>query len=95
MAAPKSVSISARSKGFKANWKKNSSATGYQVQYSTSSNFKNAKTYTIKSNKTLSKTVSKLKGKKKYYVRVRCYKTYNKKNYYSSWTKAKAVTTKR
>lgn len=95
VAKAKSVFVYKRSRGFKVSWKRNSSATGYQVQYSTSSKFKKAKTITIKSNKTLSRVVSGLKGKKKYYVRVRCYKTYKNKKYYSSWSKAKAVTTKR
>lgn len=100
---PKSTSISkvtAGSKKFTVRWKKKSAQTsGYQIQYSTSKSFKNSKTVTIKSNKTTSKTISKLKAKKKYYVKVRTYKTVkaNGKNVkiYSSWSKAKTVTTKK
>ena len=76
---PKGTSVSkvkAAKKGFKVTWKKQASQTsGYQVQYSTSSKFKKAKTVTISKNKTTSKSVSKLSAKKKYYVRVRTYKT--------------------
>lgn len=92
----KAVSISkltSKEKGFKVSWKKTSGITGYQVQYSTSSKFKNAKTVTVTKNSTTSKTVSKLKEKKKYYVRLRAYKTVNGKKYYSSWCDKKSVTT--
>ena len=100
---PKGTSVSkvtAAKKGFKVTWKKQATqTTGYQVQYSTSSKFKNAKTVTISKNKTTSKSVSKLSAKKKYYVRVRTYKTVkvNGKNVklYSGWSKAKSVTTKK
>ncbi|MCI5660179.1 MAG: fibronectin type III domain-containing protein [Clostridium sp.] len=100
---PKGTSVSkvkAAKKGFKVTWKKQATqTTGYQVQYSTSSKFKSAKTVTISKNKTTSKSVSKLSAKKKYYVRVRTYKTVkvNGKNVklYSGWSKAKSVTTKK
>lgn len=69
--------------------------TGYQIQYSTSSNFANAKTATIGKNTTLSKSITGLAKGKKYYVRVRTYKTVNGTKYYSSWSKAKSVTTKK
>ena len=100
---PKGTSVSkvkAAKKGFKVTWKKQATqTTGYQVQYSTSSKFKKAKTVTVSKNKTTSKSVSKLSAKKKYYVRVRTYKTVkvNGKNVklYSGWSKAKSVTTKK
>ena len=92
--------VTAAKKGFKVTWKKQATqTTGYQVQYSTSSKFKKAKAVTISKNKTTSKSVSKLSAKKKYYVRVRTYKTVkvNGKNVklYSGWSKAKSVTTKK
>ena len=96
---PKGTSISkvtAGSKKFTVKWKKQTSqTTGYQIQYSTSSKFSKAKTVTVSKNKTTSKTVSKLKAKKKYYVRVRTYKTVNGKKIYSSWSKVKTVKTKK
>ena len=77
-------------------WKRNSQVTGYQIQYSTSKSFKSGnKTVTVKGNKTLSKTISKLTKGKKYYVRVRTYKTVSKTNYYSSWSSSKYVTIKK
>ncbi len=100
---PKSTSISRLTSGkkkFTVKWKKQSTqTTGYQIQYSTSSKFKTSKTVTVSKNKTTSKTIKDLKAKKKYYVRVRSYKTVkiNGKStkIYSSWSKAKAVTTKK
>ena len=49
----------------------------------------------IKENKITSSTIKKLKAKKKYYVRIRTYKKVNGKTYYSGWSKAKNVTTKK
>lgn len=95
-------SVKAKSKGFTVKWKKlTTQTTGYQIQYSTSSKFtsKTSKTVTVSKNTTTSKTISKLKAKKKYYVRIRTYKTVkiNGKStkIYSSWSKAKSVTTKK
>lgn len=101
---PKGTSVSkvtAAKKGFKVTWKKQKTqTTGYQVQYSTNKNFKkNNKTVTISKNSTTSKSVGKLKAKKKYYVRVRTYKTVKfggkSVKLYSGWSKAKSVTTKK
>ena len=100
---PKTTSISsltAGSKKFTVKWKKQATqTTGYQVQYSASSKFSKAKTVTVGKNTTVSKKISKLSGKKKYYVRVRTYKTVkiNGKSIriYSGWSKAKTVTTKK
>lgn len=101
---PKGTSVSkvtAAKKGFKVTWRKQTTqTTGYQVQYSTDKNFKkNNKTVTISKNSTTSKSVGKLNAKKKYYVRVRTYKTvkFGGKNVklYSGWSKAKSVTTKK
>ena len=90
------ASLTANEEGFAVKWNKQTTqTTGYQIQYSTNSKYKNAKTVNIKDNKTLSKKISKLKAEKKYYVRVRTYKTVDKTKYYSDWTKTKSVTTKR
>ena len=90
-------SVTAKSKGFTLKWKKQASqVTGYEIQYSTNSGFKNGnKTVTIKKAGTVSKTISKLKGKKKYYIRIRTYKTAGGKTYYSDWSSKKTVTTKK
>ena len=94
-------SLTAGSKKFTVKWKKQATqTTGYQVQVATNKKFKkNKKTVTIKKQKTTKATVKKLKAKKKYYVRVRTYKTVkiNGKSIriYSGWSKAKTVTTKK
>ena len=84
-----------KGKKLKAYWKKNTKVTGYQVQYSTSSKFKSAKTVTVKGYKSTSKTITKLTKNKKYYVRVRTYKTVGKVNYYSGWSNVKSITIKK
>ena len=71
------------------NWKKISGVTGYQIQYSTSSSFKNAKTVTVKGK--TSRVIKNLKKGKTYYVRVRTYKTVDKVKYYSGWCGKKKV----
>lgn len=99
---PKSTSLSsvkAGSKKLTVKWKKQTSqTTGYQIQYSTSSKFTSPKTVTVSKNSTTSSTISKLKSKKKYYVRVRTYKNVkvNGKTtkIYSSWSKSKSIKTK-
>ena len=94
-------SLKAGSKKFTVKWNKQATqTTGYQVQVATNKKFKkNKKTVTIKKQKTTKTTVKKLKAKKKYYVRVRTYKTVkiNGKSIriYSGWSKAKTVTTKK
>lgn len=89
-------SVKPAKKALTVKWDKQSSkiATGYQIQYSTSSKFKSAKTVTITKNKTTSKKISKLKAKKNYYVKVRTYKTVKKTKYYSAWSDAVKVKTK-
>ncbi|MCI9206995.1 MAG: hypothetical protein HFJ68_00345 [Adlercreutzia caecimuris] len=106
---PKGTSVQKLAKGkrsFTVSWKKLSKKnlkqiTGYQVRYSTSKKFtaKTTKTKTIKASSKAGKkralTVTKLKGGKKYYVQVRTYTKVGKAKYYSSWSKAKAVKTKK
>ena len=81
-------------KAFTAQWKKNATVTGYQVQYSLKSNFSGAKTITVKSPKTLKAVAKKLNAGKYYYVRIRTYKTISKVNYFSAWSKTYKVKTK-
>ena len=77
-------------------WKKKSKITGYQIQYSTDSKFKkNKKSIKLKKAKTTSKKVSNLKESKKYYFRIRTYKSSNKKTRYSKWSKVKSIKTQK
>ena len=95
---PPSTSLSKLTSGkklLKVKWKKQSAqTTGYEIQYSLKSSFKGAKTVNIKNNKTTSATLKKLTSKKKYYVRVRTYKTVGGKKYCSPWSKAKSIKVK-
>ena len=89
-------SVTAAKKAFTVKWNKQSpQTTGYQIRYSTSSKFTNATTVTVKGSSTLSKKISKVSAKKKYYVKVRTYKTVNGRRYYSGWSSVKTVTTKK
>lgn len=78
-------------KSIKVTWKKKSGVTGYQVQYSTSSKMKKAKTVTVKKAKATSATISKLKKGKKYYVRVRAYTKKKGKTKYTAWSAKKNI----
>jgi len=65
---------------------------GYQVQLAADSRFtKNKKLVTIKGYKKTSKKISKLKSRKKYFLRVRTFMTAGGVRYYSPWSKVKAV----
>lgn len=84
------TSVSAKSSSITVKWKKKS-CTGYQVQYSTSSKFKSAKTVNITKASTVSKTISSLKSSKKYYVRVRTYKKSGKRLFTQSALRLRAL----
>ncbi len=74
-------------------WKKVSGVTGYEITYSTSKKFtkKTTKTATIKKQSTSKTIIKKLKSKKKYYVKVRAYKTVNKVKVYGAYSKVKSI----
>lgn len=88
--------VSAKSKGMAITWKaQTTQVTGYQIQIATNSQFtSNAKTYAVSNKTTTSKSISGLKAKKTYFVRIRTYKTVDGKKYYSSWSETKTATTK-
>ncbi len=70
----------------KITWKKRKTElTGYQIQYSLSKDMKNAKTITVKNKDRASKVINKLKSNKKYYFRVRTYKTVKCTNKYGQY----------
>lgn len=84
--------VKAAKKGKKATvtWKKISGAAGYQVTYGTKKSLKKAKTVTVNASK--SKAVIRKLKNKKYYVRVRAFKTYRGQTFYGSYSKVKKVT---
>ena len=95
LVSPTISKLTAGKKAFTATWKKAPTVDGYQIQYATNAKFTKAKSVTIKKAATTKTTVKKLTAKKKYYVRVRAYKTINGKKVYSAWSKSKTVTTKK
>ena len=91
------ASLKAAKKAITVKWKKGKKAqvTGYQVMVATNSQFtKNKKTATVKGYSNVSKKITKLKAKTKYYVKVRTYKTVKGVKIYSDWSKTKTVKTK-
>ena len=88
--------VSGKKQSLLVKWKKQTKqVTGYQLQVATNKAFtKNKKTVNIKGAKKASATVNKLKAKKKYYVRIRTYKTVGGKKVYSKWSKVKTAKTK-
>ena len=82
-------SVKAGKKNLTVTYKKTTGASGYQIAYSTSQN--SGYKYVNLNNKTVKKTISKLTSGKKYYVKVRAYRTINGKNYYGNYSAVKAV----
>lgn len=81
----------------KLTWKAVLNISGYQIQVSTSSKFKKAKTYNVKKSM-LNKTLKGLVSGKKYYVRTRTYTKVTvdgkQQTRYSKWSKVKKVKVK-
>ncbi len=94
--APTLFKLTSGTKQLTANWKTVSGVTGYEVMYSTSKKFtkKTTKTITIKKAKTKKTTIKKLSKGKKYYVKVRAYKTVNGKKIYGAFSSVKNVKVK-
>ncbi len=89
------LKLKAGKKQLTASWSKVSDISGYEVQYSTSKKFTKKTTKTVKVKKSSKKTtIKKLTKGKKYYVRIRTYKTVNGKKIYSDWSKVKSVKVK-
>lgn len=84
---------SPRKKQVKAVWKKSAGGvTGYQVQVALNKKFtKCKKTYFVKKPAATAKTITKLRSKKTYFVRVRAYKNIGKKRYVGGWSAIKKV----
>ena len=87
---------SAKTKALTVTWKTVSGASGYQVKYSTSKKFteKTTKSATVKKQKSKKTTIKKLKKGKKYYVKVRAYKTADGKKIYGAYSAVKNIKVK-
>lgn len=93
----KGVKLSQKSKSITVKWS-SVRCSGYEIKYSLSSDFKNAKYIKVSSSKT-SKTLKSLKKGKKYYIKVRAYRTNKGTNgktyyYYGEWSAKKSATLK-
>ena len=91
-AKPAISSVTGGKKNLTVSYKKVTGASGYQIAYSTnqSSGYK----YLNLNSKTYKKTITKLSSGKKYYVKVRAYKTINGKKYYGNYSAVKSVRVK-
>lgn len=87
-------SVKASSKKVKITWKKQSGVSGYVVYQSTKKSTGYKKIATVKSASKVSYTTKKLTAGKKYYYKVRAYKTVNGKKVYGSYSSVKSVTVK-
>ena len=90
------LTLSAGTASFKANWTKDTAATGYQITYSKDKNFKSGVTnYNVSKNSTTSANFSsKPKSGETWYVKYRAYVTIGGKKYYGSYSAVKTVKTK-
>jgi hypothetical protein len=79
------------SKKMTVKWVKNAKASGYQIQYATSSSFSGAKTVTVTKGTTVSQVIASLVKNKTYYVRMRAYIKQGTATTYSAYSTAKTV----
>ena len=92
LAKAKLVSVkSVSKKTVKITWNKVKTAKGYQIKYSAKKNMTDAKTVTSGA---LSKKITKLKSGKRYYFKVRAYKTADGSRIYGEWSSTKSVKVK-
>ena len=90
---PRKVSLkkvsSPKKRRLSAQWKTDKTVTGYEVLLSLKKNFK-SQTFRRTFKKSKSKTtITGLKNKKIYYVKIRAYKKVGKKTYYGTWSSIK------
>ena len=81
--------VNVKGKKVKVTWKRGAGIDGYEIEYSTKSNFKSGKkSIDVGSAKTTTRTLTGLKKGKTYYIRIRAYKDADDGNTYTSaWTK--------
>ncbi len=96
--ATKVLALSSKKNSVSAKWEKQATRTsGYEIEYSTNSNFKNSKKILVSNVKSTYKTINNLKSKTTYYVRVRTYKTMKlngkNRNIFSYRTQYKSINT--
>jgi len=75
-------------------WSINGASNGYEIQYSTSKDFKNSETVTVASRKKKSTVVKNLQSGKTWYFRVRSYRKAGSTVSRSAWSPVKSVKVK-
>ena len=93
-ATPEIWDLTSGKKKLTVEWGKISKASGYEVYVATSKNGKYTRKKTIKSGKTTTAKIKGLKSKKKYYVKVRTYRTVDGKKIYSSFSSKENIKVK-
>ena len=73
-------------------WALNSRATGYQIQYSLSSDFGIVRSVTVNGASTLKRVIKSLTRGGIWYVRIRSFKTVDNHKYYSMWSPVRKIT---
>ena len=91
---PKISKVTAGKKKATVQWKKTTGASGYEVYMATSKKGKYKKVKTVTSGKTVKYTKKSLKKGKRYYFKIRTYRTVNGKKVYSSYSSVKSVKVK-
>ena len=82
---------STKKRQVKLNWKYIKEAEGYVIQCSTNAKFDSIKTVEVKGGDSQAKTIKGLKSGKKYYFRMRAYRTINGKRVYSKYSAKKSL----
>lgn len=83
----KSVKLSTGKKKMMVIWKKEDIATGYQITHATNKQFTKGKhSKNTNNNKTVKRTIKKLKFKERYYVGVRAYRKVKGKIVYGPYS---------
>lgn len=94
LAVPGLKVSSPKAETIRATWNQVAGVGGYQLQYSTDKAFpKGSKPVTLSGRTKVSKTLSHLKAKKRYYLRIRSWKTVSGKKVFSPWSKTASVLT--
>ena len=88
---PSISKLTTKSKKATIKWKKVSGASGYEIYMATNKKGKYSRIKTVTKASTTSYTKSKLKKNKKYYFKIRTYKTVDGKKIYSSYSSIKSI----
>lgn len=95
----KKISKTSKKKQLKIKWKKLKNVTGYQIKCGLNKKMTKCKKVCLTKTNCKSKIIKGLKSKRKYYVKIRAYKTYKSPNgkilkAYGKWSKIKKAITR-